>query len=72
MIPRRGPALVYIDSEGDAHDIARKAVQDPVERDLCGVLVGRAQRLAEQVDAEPEPEPFRIGFAGPDAQETPA
>jgi hypothetical protein len=55
--PRRGPALVYIDSAGTHHDIARTAIPDPVERDLCRALTTRADDLADKADTEPADKP---------------
>jgi hypothetical protein len=54
---RRGPALIYIDSAGTHHDIARTAIPDPVERDLCRALTTRATNVADKADEQPQPEP---------------
>lgn len=62
MTRRRGPALVYIDSAGTRHDIARSAVTDPVERDLCRALTTRAGHLADKADHEPEPQRAPFGY----------
>jgi hypothetical protein len=59
---RRGPALVYIDSAGTRHDIARTAIPDPVERDLCRALTTRADDLADKADDDDKPTRPPIGF----------
>lgn len=58
MTRRRGPALLYITSDGEQVPVDRKAVADPRERALYRALAGRAATLADEADTErPEP-PF--------------
>lgn len=61
MTRRRGPALLYITSDGNTVPIDTQAVTDPRERDLYRALTARAERLADkadQTDAGPAPDPL--------------
>lgn len=58
MTRRRGPALLYVQSDGTTVPVDREAVTDPRERDLFRAMTNRANHLADKADAErPEP-PF--------------
>lgn len=56
----RGPALIFIASDGSKVPVDTEAVTDPRERDLYRALAARAARLADkadEADADPTPEP---------------
>lgn len=55
MPRRRGPALLYITSDGTTIPVDRQAVTDPRERDLFRAMAARATNLAADADqAQPE------------------
>lgn len=57
----RGPALIYITSDGTQVDVDRQAVDDPRERALYRALSGRAADLANKADAAERPAPPGTG-----------
>lgn len=61
MTRRRGPALLYITTDGTTIPVATEAVPDPRERVLCRALLGRAATLADQADAADRPAPPGTG-----------
>lgn len=63
MTRRRGPALIYITTDGTTIPVDREPVTDPRERALYRGLTARADELADQADqAETAPTPRPIGF----------
>ena len=54
MTRRRGPALLYITTDGVQVPVDREPVTDPRERALYRALAGRAAVLADTADTEPD------------------
>lgn len=61
MTRRRGPALLYITTDGTTVPVDTEAVTDPRERALYRGLTARADELADTADAA-KPSAARIGF----------
>jgi hypothetical protein len=54
---RRGPALLYITTDGVQVPVDTEAVPDARERALYRAMAQRANTLADKADATPEPDP---------------
>jgi hypothetical protein len=54
----RGPALLYITTDGQQVPVDREAVADPRERALYRALAGRAVVLADDADQAEPARPF--------------
>lgn len=64
MPRRRGPALLYITTDGTTVPVDTEAVADPRERALYRGLTARADELADTADADAaKPSGRAIGFA---------
>lgn len=58
MTRRRGPALLYITTDGQQIPVDREPVTDPRERDLFRAMTNRANHLADKADTAPAEPPF--------------
>lgn len=55
MPRRRGPALLYLTSDGEEVPVDREAVTDPRERAIYRALSDRATDLADAAETRPAP-----------------
>lgn len=62
MTRRRGPALLYVQSDGTTIPVDREAITDPRERALYRGLTARADELADAADAADTKPQRPIGF----------
>lgn len=57
MTRRRGPALLYITTDGTTVPVDREPVTDPRERDLYRAMAARANQIADNADDTPGLDP---------------